>query len=261
MTVADVDVIKTIYRQKTILFSHVNQTTSTNSDLLNWVKKEFEEDIIVLSTDQQTAGRGTRGREWKMPQEALLFSVAVPLSVPLNRYIGVTLSIGMKMVRFLRLQGIDAYLKWPNDILVNQRKIAGILVENTKNSVGVDTLIIGIGLNLKQVDFQLDEYSACAVSDFVDFCWNNSLKKEWIGSMVKDIVDSIDEIQSEGMTKTVTEWKNVAAYQNELIDLYQDGEFVCSAIQHGIDESGRLLVSTPDGVRSFMSGTIRLRKK
>ena len=261
MTMADKGFLEKKNPRKTFLFSHVEQTTSTNSDLLNWVKNESVDAVVVLSADRQTAGRGTRGRLWKNPKNALMFSVAVALSNPIQRYVGVTLTIGVKLVEFLRSKGLDAALKWPNDIVVNHRKLAGILVENTKSKDGVNALIVGVGLNLEQADFELDEYQACAVSDFLTQRWTPCLKEQWRESMVGNIVEAIDEIQEFGLAKTVTEWKNVAAYQDEMIDLYQDGEIVCTALVQGIDESGRLLVSTSTGMRAFMSGMISLRKK
>ncbi|MBR2960758.1 MAG: biotin--[Burkholderiaceae bacterium] len=241
--------------------AHIDRTSSTNSDLFDWVKKTTCDIPCVLWADHQTAGRGTRGRVWKSPRQSLMFSIAISLKKTLRNYIGVTLTIGLKIVRFLRLKGINASLKWPNDILVEDRKLAGILVENVKNFDGLDTLIIGIGLNLEQADFELDQYRACAVSDFVDQDWTLELKTEWLKALVASVIDAVDEVGDVGLKMTVQEWENFAAYQNEMIDLYVDGEIVTSAIQHGIDESGRLLVSTPDGICAYLSGTISLRKK
>ena len=253
--------LETKSRQKSFYLAHIAKTTSTNSDLLSFVKQNKLDGPLLLWADYQTAGRGTRGREWKTPADALLFSLAVPLAKQVRHYIGVTLSIGDKIVHFLRSKGISASLKWPNDIVVDRKKIAGILVENTKNFQGCDTLIIGVGLNLKNADFELDGYSACAVQDFIDLSINFELKNAWVNSLVECLIEAIEEVEMFGLKKTVKDWKNVAAYQNDPIYLYQEGEIVCHAVQHGIDESGRLLVSTPDGIRAYMSGTISLRKK
>ena len=253
--------LETQNKQKSFYFAHVAETTSTNSDLLSFVKQNDLETPLLLWADNQTAGRGTRGREWKTPSEALLFSLAIPLKLPIQHYIGVTLTIGKKIVRFLRSKGMNAALKWPNDIVVDGKKMAGILVENTKNFQGRDTLVIGVGLNLKNADFELEEYGACAVQDFIDLSVNFELKNAWVNALGDCLIDAVDEVAQFGLEKTVKEWKSVAAYQGETIDLYQEGEIVCRAVQHGIDESGRLLISTPDGIRAYMSGTISLRKK
>lgn len=241
--------------------AHIDLTGSTNTDLLNWVKTTSFQEPHVLWADRQTAGRGTRGRKWQMPQNALLFSVAIPLRKTLQKYIGVTLTVGMKITHFLRSHGIDAALKWPNDIVVNDRKLAGILIENSKNDSDINTLVIGVGLNLALDDSKFEHFRACSVSDFVDISWNVEKKTQWVEDLSICVIDAVREVEEQGLKKTVSDWESVAAFQGESVDLFQDDELVCSGILHGIDESGRLLVLTPDGIRVFMSGTISLRKK
>lgn len=249
------------YNFRTFCLAHVKQTVSTNSTLLELVKESSVQTPYVLWADSQLAGRGTRGRQWKNPRESLLFSVAIALQKDLHNYIGVPLTLGVKIVHFLRQNGVDASLKWPNDIVVNDRKLAGILVEAAKNAEGQHMLIIGVGLNLEQADFELQQYQACAVGDFIQCVWDDQMKNKWVEALVSHIIEAVEEVTNHGLRLTVSEWKNVAAYQNESIDLYQDGEIVSSAVLQGIDESGRLLVSTPDGVRAYLSGTISVRKK
>ena len=79
-------------------------------------------------------------------------------------------------------------------------------------------VIIGIGLNLEQADFELDQYRACAVSDFVDQDWTLESKTEWLKALVASVIDAVDEVGDVGLKMTVQEWENVAAYQNEMID-------------------------------------------
>ena len=72
--------LETKSRQKSFYLAHIAKTTSTNSDLLSFVKQNKLDGPLLLWADYQTAGRGTRGREWKTPADALLFSLAVPLA-------------------------------------------------------------------------------------------------------------------------------------------------------------------------------------
>ncbi len=247
--------------KRSFRFAHLSQTSSTNTNLLDFARDNDIEIPLVLQADHQTSGRGTRGRQWDNAIDSLMFSVVLPLPQKVVKYISVTLTIGQKIVEYLRKKNIPALLKWPNDVIVNDRKLMGILVENVKTRDQRDALVVGIGLNLRTKPQQSLSYAACSISDFLTISWDQQQKKQWIIDWFDLIADAIDEVESQGLIPTVNRWDSLAAYQNELINLLQDGEIVETALLQGIDESGRLLVSTPQGLRTYLSGTISLRKK
>jgi BirA family transcriptional regulator, biotin operon repressor / biotin---[acetyl-CoA-carboxylase] ligase len=120
----------------------VERTASTNADLL---ADRLAADRTVLVAEEQTSGRGRLERSWTSPPRAgLLFSVAVRPSVPLVHWGWLPLLCGVATVEAVRdVAGVDAVLKWPNDVLVGGAKLAGILVQS------VDELaVIGVGLNV-----------------------------------------------------------------------------------------------------------------
>lgn len=125
--------------------SYVAETGSTNADLVQQAARGAA-DRTVLITDLQRAGRGRLGRNWVAPAgQALLFSVLLrPDAVPIARRGWIGALVGMAMVDAIAHNtGLIARLKWPNDVLIDDHKVAGILAE-----MAGDALVVGAGLNL-----------------------------------------------------------------------------------------------------------------
>lgn len=124
---------------------HIEATGSTNEDLVAQATRGAP-DGTVLVTDVQQAGRGRLGRTWSAPAgSSLLFSILLrPIEVPVSRRGWIGALMGLAVTRALaRVCGVTARLKWPNDVLIDGRKVAGILAE-----MNGDALIVGVGLNI-----------------------------------------------------------------------------------------------------------------
>lgn len=138
--------------RKIIRLESVDSTNNYIANLLN--KGELVSGTVIMA-DEQFAGKGQRGAEWlTKPGENLTFSFFldnVNLSVQKQFYI--TCIISNVLVNLLSKFGIEAKIKWPNDIYINQQKIAGILIENQLSGTLVRSSIIGIGVNINQLDF------------------------------------------------------------------------------------------------------------
>ena len=126
--------------------TYVPETGSTNADLAI----SGGEDLTVLVAGSQTAGRGRAGREWSSPEGASL-AVSILLKPKFDNLTWLPLLAGLAMTRAVRRLGVNASLKWPNDVLVNERKISGVLSELVDGS----TVIVGAGLNLTQTQGEL----------------------------------------------------------------------------------------------------------
>jgi BirA family biotin operon repressor/biotin-[acetyl-CoA-carboxylase] ligase len=123
----------------------IQRTGSTNADLLARARQGAPEGLVLVA-EEQTAGRGRMGRAWVSPPgAALTFSMLLrPATVPVPRQGWLPLLTGVAVVAAVRgATGINAALKWPNDVLANQSKLAGILAEATG-----DAVVVGIGLNV-----------------------------------------------------------------------------------------------------------------
>lgn len=130
---------------------HFDTTASTNDDARN--EKYCEGDVVWA--DFQTAGRGQRGHEWHSRKgENLTFSVVLePTFVPIAEQFSVSEVVALSLVDMLAEYGIDAKIKWTNDIYVGDRKLVGILIEHSLASSSLRRTIVGVGINVNQTEF------------------------------------------------------------------------------------------------------------
>lgn len=120
-------------------------TGSTNADLLARARAGEPAGLVLLA-DHQTAGRGRLDRRWEAPPGAnLLVSVLLRPPRPVDRWFHSTLALGLAVVEACRTLGVDAAMKWPNDVLVGEAKLAGILAETD----GRGAVVIGLGANVR----------------------------------------------------------------------------------------------------------------
>lgn len=138
--------------RKIIRLESVDSTNNYIANLLN--KGELSSGTVIMA-DEQFAGKGQRGAEWlTKPGENLTFSLFIDnVNLSVQKQFYLTCFISNIIVELLSKFGIKAKIKWPNDIYINRQKIAGILIENQLSGALVKSVIIGIGLNINQLDF------------------------------------------------------------------------------------------------------------
>ena len=134
----------------------VEELSSTNDYASELVRREFVADFTVVMTDFQEKGRGQRGNTWvSAAGQNLLFSVVLhPRQVPIKEQFILSQTVSIALSEVVSLYCDSVCIKWPNDIYVGDRKIAGILIENSINKKEIETTIIGIGLNVNQLLFE-----------------------------------------------------------------------------------------------------------
>ncbi len=119
---------------------------------------------MVVWTSCQTNGRGQQGNTWlSNPNENLTFSIVLtPKNLPAQKQFYLSMITSLAVVDFLNTYRIDAQIKWPNDVLINNRKISGILIENSLKGEAINYSIIGIGINIFQTDFSIPTATSLA---------------------------------------------------------------------------------------------------
>ena len=126
----------------------VATTGSTNADLMARARERAFRSPVLRVAGTQTGGRGRLGRRWLDGGASLLFSLGLPWRKDPASTPEVTLACGLAAAEALHAQGIHVGLKWPNDLLLDGRKLAGILCEMAEDPAGGRSLIIGMGVNL-----------------------------------------------------------------------------------------------------------------
>lgn len=134
----------------------LDRTDSTNTQVA--ALKESLADMSTVAADCQTAGRGQRGNQWESrPGENLTFSILFkPNDIQTHEQFCISQVSALGIVDYLAAEGIQAKVKWPNDIYVGDKKICGILIENSSHGDKLSASIVGIGFNLNQTKFESD---------------------------------------------------------------------------------------------------------
>ena len=126
---------------------------STNLIVKDWARQGAEEGRCAVA-EAQTAGRGRRGRSWiSPPGENLYFSILLRPQAEASHVAMITLLMAIAVTQSVRELHLDAKIKWPNDVVVNGKKICGILTEMYQSAAGSFFLVIGTGINVNQKSF------------------------------------------------------------------------------------------------------------
>jgi BirA family biotin operon repressor/biotin-[acetyl-CoA-carboxylase] ligase len=225
---------------------------STNSVLL---QAPLPASPVLLATDQQTAGRGRRGRRWhSAPGAGIAFSLARRIRRPTRELAGLSLVAGVAATRALRALGLaQAELKWPNDLVAGGGKLGGILVET--RAAGRETLaVFGIGINcrgaaglerrLRRRVASLDQFIASLERDRV------------IERIAIELMLAIDAFEAAGFETARHEWEAMHAHAGQRLKVrLADGRSV-TGIAAGLTEDGALSLRTRAGLRTVRSGHV-----
>ena len=224
---------------------------STNEIAQNLLASGVEDGAVVI-TDDQFAGKGQAGNVWHSSRfNNLTFSLILrPKALKPKEQFGITMAVSMAIIDVLSdyLPG-ELLIKWPNDIYFSGRKIAGILIESNLKGQLVESLIIGVGLNVNQNDF--NDINATSIYKEIG-------KKQNLNSILNKLYIAIAERyeQSIGLSKVALRQH----YHQLLLGIneerqFNDGEIFIGTIL-GTDPLGRLIINTKDGQRTFMNNEI-----
>ncbi len=144
---------------------HIPVVNSTNSYALSLKGSLVFKEGLVVSTDFQTNGKGQRGKVWESkPKENLMLSAVLAPNIALENQFIITKIVALAIYDFIKSLGLNAEIKWPNDILVSKQKVAGILIENTVVNSVISYSVVGIGLNVNQQEFDKNLNKASSLS-------------------------------------------------------------------------------------------------
>ena len=241
----------------------VEQTGSTNADLLAWVRQTAGSTIEprLLVADRQTAGRGRHGRAWhSTPGASLTFSLAWPMAdADLS---GLSLAVGVALAEAIDPRPSPALrvgLKWPNDLwLVGDdtpgRKLGGVLIETAPLGSG-RVAVVGVGLNvlLQRVD---DAASGIA--------WVREIDAEvtpegLLERVAPALADALQEFERSGFAAFATRFEARDLLRGQAVRCGGDHAARIEGVALGVSTSGELLVRTKEGIERIVSGEVSVR--
>lgn len=229
---------------------------STNGWLL--AQRDVRHKTLVFA-EWQDKGRGRRGRSWLTGLGAgLTFSLAWRFDRPVSDLSGLSLVVGLSLVKCLRDLGLAlAAVKWPNDVLVGNAKLAGVLIELVGDMLGPSLAVIGVGLNVMGSG-SLQGAVSQPVTDVTVHLGQidrNLLLRDLVGQLDDDLL----RFERSGFDSFREEWAQFHAFQNQRVQLTPAMGDCIVGEAVGVDASGALLLADANGLRRFHSGEVSLR--
>jgi BirA family biotin operon repressor/biotin-[acetyl-CoA-carboxylase] ligase len=215
--------------------------------------------VYVCMGEMQTAGKGRRGRQWVSPfGHNLYLTVLREFTSGASSLEGLSLAIGIALVNALQEWGFSGLgLKWPNDVLWNERKLAGILIEITGDLAGTCQVVIGLGLNLKLKPdtMQTVEQPWAALSQ-LGFAQQD--RNRLFGRILDRVMTALERFQATGFGAFADDWNQLDISAGKQVELSSVAGSV-TGLGLGVDAGGALLLDTTAGVRRFQGGEVSLR--
>jgi BirA family biotin operon repressor/biotin-[acetyl-CoA-carboxylase] ligase len=255
----------------------VDETGSTNADLMEQLRTRPRDTMPAPSVRvaySQTAGRGRRGRAWVAePGNALLMSVGCVLKRPIEGLSGLSLAIGTAVLdaltRLPLTPSARPALKWPNDVLLDDGKLAGILIETAWNTLGATAVVIGIGINLhgaEQLAARIDDANRSSAPSApgagpaaLARAWPDANLTDTLAALLNALDTALPRFEAEGFKPFRQRWLDAHAWAGREVALIDQGLEVTRGIAAGVDESGQLLIDAPEGPRTVATGELTLR--
>lgn len=240
----------------------VDQTGSTNSDLVSACRQASPALPWLKIARHQSAGRGRLGRPWLAdPGQALLFSLARPIATPPAQVPAITLACGIALAGVCRRHQVPATIKWPNDLWIGERKLAGILCEMAIDGRGQRSLVIGVGINLALAEHSRSALpSAAALDEFDPAASTPSGRLAWMSELAIALLVACADFEAQGFLPWQARWPALDAMAQRAVVVRQGETEVLRGVAQGIDEFGRLCVTDEYGhLVKVHSGEVSLR--
>ena len=209
----------------------------------------------VVAAEYQTNGYGRHGRAWLAPKgKNLCFNVLLPTRNLKPEYYAPTTQIAaITLAGILRENGIAASVKWPNDILVNKRKICGIISELLKTAKGI-SLGIGLNVNTEKNDFaNLDRPATSIFIETGKIFDKNAILQEFLGKFKANF----EILQEKGLEPFIEDWKKIGCFIGHKAKI-TEGNLALEGIIEAIHSDGSLLFRTKNGLKTIFCGDLEI---
>lgn len=231
---------------------------STNDEALAWAKNGAH-DLSIVIADEQTRGRGRLNRSWfTPPRSALAMSLILRPTQAEKPHLTRTVGLAaLAIADALRMLSLDPQIKWPNDILLNEKKTAGILTESVWADDEVESLVIGMGVNVAKASVPAADqlsFPATSLEDTLGFMPNRT-------KLIHRIIANIRALRPHiGTDSFLRSWGGNLAFQGRQVQVEEGGDVIASGKVDGLESDGSLRLHTDDGKSMTVRfGDVRLR--
>lgn len=224
-------------------YKYIPSISSTNSELKRIQSTETLPEFYAIRTGFQSAGKGQIGNSWEAQRgKNLLFSLLLrPHQIEIHEQFIISQMVSLAIVKVLQTYNVESVIKWPNDIYVGDKKLGGILIENSLRGSKIDYTIVGIGLNINQINFKSDAPNPISTFNILQ-------KKIALKSLFSQIVEEIKQLYLQADTTQIKSEYQQYLYRKNGIFTYKipNGETFDAEI-HAIGNYGQLWLKKSNG--------------
>ncbi len=241
------DNLNTGFIGKNLVLCEITGSTNTLAK-----ENSFMPHGTVFVANEQTAGRGRLGRSWNSGRDGIWFSILLKPSMPLEHVQRITLVMALALKRVIENTGI----KWPNDIVLNSKKVCGILTEAQTEGTELKNVIVGIGVNVNTEEFP-EDLKSIATSIYLETGEKQS-KSLLLARLLNEIEVCYNLFTEKGFSACFQEYREACVTINRTVKICEDNkEYTAKAID--ITENGELLIKHGENTKTISFGEVSVR--
>jgi len=239
-------------------FRFFPSTGSSNDQALAWAASGAR-DLSLVVADEQTNGRGRAGRAWFTPPgAALAFSLVLRPRPEERLFVGRFAGLGaLALALTLAEHAVGAEVKWPNDVLIGRKKVAGVLVETVWMGDEIDSLVLGMGVNIRPESIPPAEKLTFPATCLQAEGLSGLPRFELLRDLLRHLIALRADLPGQ---EFLDRWENLLAYRGENVQIWQGAALPLTVRLVGLEADGSLRVLTPSGdARAVHFGEVHLR--
>lgn len=249
-------VLRTLFVGKQVVF---RESADSTQNLALVLADRHDSHGVVVIAEQQKSGRGRQKRKWLSPKGGVWLSVVLKPEIPTSKITLLPFVAALAACDVIKAVGLDARLKWPNDVMISGKKVAGILLDISAEAEQVNYAVIGIGINANidsaAISARLDGVKITSISDEL----GRSVSRL---DLVKTLLENLEryylELEKRGAVAILQKWKKNSDMLGRKVTVTQNNGTV-QGVAVDIKDDGSLLLRTADGDVNVVSGVISVR--
>ena len=230
---------------------YYNRLDSTNTEAWELVEEDKNHGTIVI-TENQTNGKGQKNKTWGMvPGKSLVFSLILTKNYPIDHSGLICLSVSLALIESLNKRGLDAQLKWPNDLLIDGKKIGGILCETKIEKNDIKNMVIGVGVNVNESIAEHDESIQKNLTTMFEVSKHPHQRELIVAEFINSFELMLNKLSTEP-NQIIEEWLDKCMHLNERI-LFLQNDKILEGVFCGLDNNGFAKIEIDNKVKSYNS--------
>ena len=230
---------------------YYNRLESTNNEARELIEDSNNHGTIVI-TENQTNGKGQKNKTWEMvPGKSLVFSLILAKNYPINHSGLICLSVSLALKESLNKRGLDAKLKWPNDLFINGKKIGGILCETKTDNSNIKNMVIGVGVNVNESISEHDENIQKNLTTMFEVSKHPHQRELIVAEFINSFELLLNKLSAERY-QIIEAWLDKCMHLNENI-LFLQNDKILEGVFCGLNDNGFAKIKINNKVKSYNS--------